>query len=125
MRDRIINALVWFGIFCSGCGIASIVVATRVHGEIIKPFGIEPIEPLPVCWTLQDSFDISVGVTTRVNAWPTKVAEGKCAIITLPWFYYRTVFKNGDWHIAEVRVKSGEWHTMYAVFNTLPRTVEA
>ncbi len=33
MRDRLINVLVWLGIFCSGAGISSIVVATRVHGH--------------------------------------------------------------------------------------------
>lgn len=33
MRDRLINVLVWLGIFCSGAGISSVVVATRVHGH--------------------------------------------------------------------------------------------
>lgn len=125
MRDRLIGVLCWLGIFFSGIGVASIIVATRVHGEIIKPFGITPIEPLPVCWALQDSFDISVSVIEKKPVWNEKVKEGKCAIITMPWFYHRTMIRNGDWYVAEVRVRNGEWHTMYAVFHDLPRTVEA
>lgn len=44
MRDRLINLLVWFGIFLSGSGIASIVVATRVHGH-------DPLTHLADSWS--------------------------------------------------------------------------
>lgn len=127
MRDRFICVLCWLGIFLSGTGIASIVIATRVHGEIIKPFSVAPsgMDPLPVCWDLQDSFDISVGILAKESVWKAKVDEGKCAIISFPWFYHRTVFRNQHFRVAEVRVQNDGWHTMYAVFGTLPPTVEA
>ena len=126
MRDRLISLLVWLGIFLSGGGIASIIVATRVHGEYIKPFATNPgDDPLPVCWAIQDSFDVSAALIKGGNVWKEKMSEGKCAIVTLPWFYNRTMIRNDGLYIGEVLVKQGEWHTMYAVFVSLPRTVEA
>lgn len=126
MRDRLIATFCWLGIFLAGAGISSIVVATRVHGQIIKPFDTDKVgEPLPVCWDAKDSYDVSVGVLKKKSVWNKKVKEGKCAILTFPWFYSKIIGRNGKFYLAEVQMKNGKWHTLYAIFQDLPHTVGA
>lgn len=126
---RLVNALCWLGIFLAGSGMVSILAATRVHGQIIQaPFiGLPAHEEfVPVCAELHDTYDVHNGLITNKSVWMEKMSEGKCAIVRLPWHYSRTLSHYGDFYIAEVRVKIGEWKTLYAVFHSpLPLVVEA